>query len=61
MASCCDKELLSVGAQVKKSLGEKQKEWIIDAIHERLYPLPGHQVTTNQKISELIKRNQLGI
>ena len=38
-----------------------QKEWIIDAIHERLYPLPGHQVTTNQKISELIKRNQLGI
>jgi len=38
-----------------------QKEWIIDAIHERLYPLPGHQVTTNQKISELIKRNQLGL
>ena len=23
-----------------------QKEWIIDAIHERLYPLSGHQVTT---------------
>ena len=38
-----------------------QKEWIIDAIHERLYPLPGHQVTTNQSTGEMLRRNRNGI
>ncbi|MGB2868085.1 MAG: thiamine pyrophosphate-dependent enzyme [Bacteroidota bacterium] len=38
-----------------------QKEWIIDAIHERLYPLEGHNVTTNQTIDELLRRNRKGI
>ncbi len=38
-----------------------QKEWIIDAIHERLYPLPGHQVTTNQTMAEMMRRNRLGV
>ncbi len=38
-----------------------QKEWIIDAIHERLYPLPGHQVTTNQTTGEMLRRNRNGI
>ncbi len=38
-----------------------QKEWIIDAIHERLYPLDGHQVTTDQSITEQIRRNKFGI
>jgi 2-oxoisovalerate dehydrogenase E1 component len=38
-----------------------QKEWIIDAIHERILPLPGHQVTTRQGLDEIIERNKWGI
>jgi len=38
-----------------------QKEWIVDAIHERLYPLPGHQVSTSQTTGEILRRNRKGI
>jgi len=38
-----------------------QKEWIVDAIHERIYPLPGHKVTTNQTTGEMLRRNRNGI
>jgi 2-oxoisovalerate dehydrogenase E1 component len=38
-----------------------QETWIIDAIHERIFPLPGHRVTTNQTLGELQRRNRLGI
>ncbi len=38
-----------------------QANWIIDAIHERILPLPGHQVTTTQNTSEILRRNQAGI
>jgi 2-oxoisovalerate dehydrogenase E1 component len=38
-----------------------QKEWIIDAIHERLYPLPRHQVITDQSITEQIRRNKFDV
>ena len=38
-----------------------QKEWMLDAIHERIMPLPGHQVTTRQATSEILTRNQMGI
>ncbi len=38
-----------------------QKEWLIDAIHERLYPLPGHEVSTNQSTGELLRRSREGI
>ncbi len=38
-----------------------QKEWIIDAIHERLLPLQGHKVTTNQTIGELQHKNRKGV
>ncbi len=38
-----------------------QKEWIIDVIHERILPLPGHQVTTAQATAEILRRNRLGI
>ncbi|NWG16501.1 MAG: dehydrogenase [Chloroflexi bacterium] len=38
-----------------------QKEWIIDTIHERILPLPGHQVTTVQTGDELLRRYRLGI
>lgn len=38
-----------------------QKEWIIDIIHERILPLPGHEVSTTQDTKEIIRRNQSGV
>jgi len=38
-----------------------QKEWLLDTIHERILPLPGHQVTTNRTLGELTRRNRLGV
>mgnify|MGYP006277572517 CR=1 FL=1 len=38
-----------------------QKEWIIDAIHERVLPLPGHEVTTVQTAGEVLRRYRQGI
>ncbi|MBL8156706.1 MAG: dehydrogenase, partial [Anaerolineae bacterium] len=38
-----------------------QKEWILDTIHERMLPLPGHQVTTAQGTGEILTRNRMGI
>ena len=38
-----------------------QKEWIIDAIHELILPLPGHKVQTVQTTTEIVRRNRLGI
>ena len=38
-----------------------QKEWLIDAIHERIYPLPGYKTTTNQTLGEMKRRNRKGI
>jgi len=38
-----------------------QKEWIVDAIHENIYPLPGHQPSTEQSTEELLRRARLGI
>ncbi len=38
-----------------------QKEWIIDAIHERLLPLKGHSASTVQTTGELLKRYRSGV
>ncbi len=38
-----------------------QPAWILDAIHENILPLPGHAVTTNQRSSEKIRQNRLGV
>lgn len=38
-----------------------QQSWLLDAIHKRIIPLPGHQVTTNQSLSEIVRRNRLGV
>ncbi len=38
-----------------------QTEWILDAIHERILPLPGHQVTTLQTDAEMLRRNRCGV
>ncbi len=38
-----------------------QKEWIIDAIHERILPLEGHVPTTVQTTDVILERNRLGV
>ena len=38
-----------------------QTAWLLDTIHERILPLPGHQVTTVQRSGEIIRRNRLGV
>jgi len=38
-----------------------QKEWIIDTIHERILPIPGHIPSTVQGSSEILIRNRLGV
>lgn len=38
-----------------------QPEWMLDAIHENIVPLPGHQVKTNQLSAEKIRQNKLGV
>ncbi len=38
-----------------------QKEWIIDAIHERIIPLPNYRTVTNQTLAEMKRRNRRGI
>jgi 2-oxoisovalerate dehydrogenase E1 component len=44
-----------------ESLFFPQKEWILDTIHERLLPLPGHSVTTVQTTEEVLRRNRQGV
>jgi 2-oxoisovalerate dehydrogenase E1 component len=38
-----------------------QKEWIIDVLHERVLPLPGHRVSTRQGTGEILTLNRAGI
>lgn len=38
-----------------------QASWIIDTIHERVLPLDGHVVTTEQATSEIGRRNRIGV
>ncbi len=38
-----------------------QKEWIIDAVHERLLPLPGHTPSTDQSVDEQLRRDRCGV
>ncbi|MFW5744180.1 MAG: alpha-ketoacid dehydrogenase subunit alpha/beta [Spirochaetota bacterium] len=38
-----------------------QKEWIVDALHERLLPLAGHEVTTVQTGADLARRYREGV
>jgi 2-oxoisovalerate dehydrogenase E1 component len=38
-----------------------QPDWLLDAIHERLLPLPGHTPATNQTVGELARRSRLGV
>jgi 2-oxoisovalerate dehydrogenase E1 component len=36
-------------------------DWIVDAVHERILPLPGHQPRTAQATQEILERNRLGV
>jgi len=38
-----------------------QKEWIIDTIHERILPLPGHEPSTRHGTDVIMERNRLGV
>jgi len=38
-----------------------QKDWIIDAVHERILPLAGRAPATNQTTLELARRTRLGV
>ena len=38
-----------------------QKSWLLDAIHERLLPLPGHQPATDQSVGEMLRRSRQGV
>lgn len=38
-----------------------QAEWFLDLIHERILPLPKHQVSTVQTLGNLLKLNRLGV
>ncbi len=37
-----------------------QPEWIIDTIHERILPLPGHRPSTVQTSREIVRRYRAG-
>lgn len=38
-----------------------QKEWFLDAIHEKIVPLPGYTVRTNFTSAESLRRNREGV
>ena len=38
-----------------------QKDWILDAIHERILPLPGHEPRTVQTTGDLARRAKQGV
>jgi 2-oxoisovalerate dehydrogenase E1 component len=38
-----------------------QADWLIDAIHERILPLPGHTPSTVQTTLDLVRRNAQGV
>jgi len=38
-----------------------QPEWLLDAIHDRIVPLPGYEPATDQTYAELTRRLRLGI
>ncbi len=38
-----------------------QKEWLVDVIHERILPLPGHVPTTPQAADQILLLNRAGV
>lgn len=54
------KNWISPAAEMEKDYFP-QASWIIDAIHERILPLPGHKVSQNYTIGEMKRLNKLGV
>lgn len=54
------KNWISPAAEMEKDYFP-QPSWIIDAIHERILPLPGHQATNNYTVGEIKRVNRLGV
>ena len=54
------KNWISPAAEMEKDYFP-QPDWIIDAIHERILPLPGHTVKHNYTNGELLRINRLGV
>jgi 2-oxoisovalerate dehydrogenase E1 component len=54
------KNWISPAAEMEKDYFP-QTDWIIDAIHERILPLPGHQVTSNYTIGEMKRITKNGV
>jgi 2-oxoisovalerate dehydrogenase E1 component len=48
-------------AAEQESLYFPQKEWILDTIHERILPLPGHVCTTVQTTLDIARRSRQGV
>ncbi len=38
-----------------------QKEWLLDTIHERIFPLPDYKVTTVETTGEILRRYRKGV
>ncbi|MCK4698814.1 MAG: hypothetical protein KAT38_00700 [Bacteroidales bacterium] len=38
-----------------------QTDWILDAIHTKIFPLVGHKVKNDFSVEEKIKRSRLGV
>jgi 2-oxoisovalerate dehydrogenase E1 component len=38
-----------------------QASWIVDAVHERIVPLPGHLAESTQTEGEILRRARLGV
>jgi 2-oxoisovalerate dehydrogenase E1 component len=38
-----------------------QASWLLDAIHERILPLKGHQSQSNQTLGEFVRRSRQGV
>ena len=38
-----------------------QVDWIIDAVHERILPLPGYNSVTAQTTGDILRKNRLGV
>jgi 2-oxoisovalerate dehydrogenase E1 component len=51
---------ITPAAELEKSFFP-QPSWLIDAIHEKILPLQGHQPTTNQTDLEKIRLQKAGV
>jgi 2-oxoisovalerate dehydrogenase E1 component len=38
-----------------------QLDWIIDAVHERILPLPGYTPVTVQTTGDVMRKNRMGV